>query len=64
MTPFEHPIRIRRGGRDFQGVWRMEGGEIYVDCPFGADHCRADGVPARLAEILLGRLAFAAAART
>ncbi len=52
---------IRRGGRDIEGRWRMAGDEVVVECSFGADHARFEGAPpARVAELLLARLAFAA----
>jgi hypothetical protein len=54
-------MRIRRGGCDIEGRWRLAGDEVVVECCFGADHARFDGAPpARVAELLLARLAFAA----
>jgi len=54
-------MRIRRGGRDIEGRWRLSGDEVVVETRFGADHARFDGAPpARVAELLIARLAFAA----
>lgn len=64
MTPSEHEdrtMRIRRGGCDIEGRWRIAGDEVVVECPYGADRARVDGAPpARVAELLIARLAFAA----
>jgi hypothetical protein len=60
----EHTLRIRRGGRDIEGRWRLEGGEVQVECPYGADHSPLNrSRPTVVAETLLARLAFLAFAQ-
>lgn len=59
-----HTLRIRRGGRDIEGRWRLEGGEVQVECPYGADHSPLNRArPTLVAEVLLARLAFDAFAQ-
>ncbi len=64
MTPSDHEdrlMRIRRGGCEIEGRWRLTGDEVHVECRYGADHARVeDASPARVAEVLIARLAFMA----
>ncbi|OJU11874.1 MAG: hypothetical protein BGN86_17145 [Caulobacterales bacterium 68-7] len=57
-------MHVQRGGCDIEARWRVAGDEVHVECSFGADHAPLGGAPpARVAELLVSRLAAAVMGR-
>ena len=62
--PTDQVMHVLRGGCDIEARWRVAGDEVHVECPCGSDHALlGDAPPARVAELLISRLAAEAMGR-